>query len=78
MREKAIMDEVRKFLSPNIDWRGRLARLIFAVVLIVAGLALRRRAWWACMALMIFGGLALFEAFRGWCLMRACGFKTKL
>ena len=69
---------MRKFFTSNIDWRGRIARLMFGVALIVAGLAIRSRALWGCIPLMVFGLLALFEAFRGWCLMRACGFKTRL
>jgi hypothetical protein len=69
---------MRKFFTPNIDWRGRIARLVYGVVMIIAGLALLSRAWWVSLVLIIFGVFALYEAFRGWCVMRACGIKTKL
>jgi hypothetical protein len=29
-------------------------------------------------ALVAAGGFAFYEAVRGWCVMRACGIKTKL
>ena len=68
------------FFAPNIDRRGRIARLIFGLVLLIAALAclLGHRAWWLCALLAAFGIFAVYEAFRGWCLMRACGVKTKL
>src|SRR5438046_2722855 len=63
------------FFSQNIDRRGRIVRAVFGVALVVGGLILARYSWWACGALVIFGGFAIYEAFRGWCLMRACGIK---
>ena len=36
------------------------------------------RSGWACFFLVAFGVFALYEAARGWCLLRACGIKTKL
>ena len=66
------------FFAPNIDRRGRIARLIFGLLLIVAAIFFSRYSWWACGLLAAFGIFAVYEAFRGWCLMRACGVKTKL
>ena len=66
-----------KFFAPNIDRRGRIARLLFGIACIAAGLVLALVAWWACLVLIISGAFALYEAKRGWCLMRACGIKTK-
>ncbi len=66
-----------KFFQRNIDRRGRVARAIFGAVLVVAGLSLVSLAWWACAVLVAFGLLATFEALRGWCVMRACGVKTR-
>ncbi len=66
------------FFSPNIDRRGRIVRAVWGVALILAGVLLWRRSNWVCLALVAAGGFGLYEAFRGWCLMRACGIKTKL
>jgi hypothetical protein len=65
------------FFNRNIDRKGRVARAIFGVICVVSGLLLARYSRWACGALLAFGAFAFCEAFRGWCLMRACGFKTK-
>jgi hypothetical protein len=69
---------VGRFFSKNIDWRGRLVRAVWGAVLIVAGVLLWERSRWACLALVVFGVFALYEAARGWCVMRACGIKTRL
>ena len=66
-----------KFFKSNIDRKGRVARTIFGMSCIIAGFACQRFAWWSCAALVALGLFALFEAVRGWCLMRACGVKTK-
>jgi hypothetical protein len=66
-----------KFFQPNIDRRGRIARAIYGAACIIAGLFCLRLAWWAAAALFAAGLLGFFEALRGWCLMRACGIKTK-
>jgi hypothetical protein len=65
------------FCNPNIDRKGRIARAMFGVICVVSGLLLVRYSWWVSSALVAFGALGFYEAFRGWCLMRACGFKTK-
>jgi hypothetical protein len=67
-----------RFFSQNIDWRGRIVRAVWGAGLLVAGFLLRERSGWACAALIGFGVFALYEAVRGWCLLRACGIKTKL
>ena len=66
------------FFARNIDRRGRIARALWGVALIIAGLLISARSGWICFALVVLGGFALYEAIRGWCLMRACGLKTKL
>ncbi len=67
-----------KFSARNIDWRGRVARALWGLALIGLGLALRRAIGWLCVGLMLAGLFALYEAARGWCLVRACGIKTRL
>lgn len=74
-------------LIRNIDARGRLARLIYGIVLLVAGMVLAifwawpAASWWAWAIIAVClasGGFAIFEARAGWCVMRAMGFKTPM
>jgi len=68
-----------QFFKPNIQRRGRIARGTIGVVCLAAGIiAVEKFSWRAGFILMAAGLFALFEAARGWCLMRACGLKTKL
>jgi hypothetical protein len=69
---------MRNFFARNIDRRGRIARAVWGVALIIAGLLLWAHDRWICFTLVAAGGFALYEAARGWCVMRACGIKTKL
>ena len=67
-----------KFFAPNISRLGRIVRAVWGIALIIGGLLLWNRSGLICCLLVAFGVFALYEAFRGWCLMRACGIKTKL
>jgi hypothetical protein len=67
--------------------RGRAARLIYGVVLVVAGLLMAVLwargagsvwAWALTIAVLAGGAFAIFEARAGWCAVRAMGFKTPL
>ena len=72
----------------NISHKGRLARLYTGIVAIVFGLVLAllttlsvlpTALGWIAVAGSIFGGaFAIFEASKGWCIVRAIGFKTPL
>ncbi len=69
---------MKTFFSPNIDTKGRLVRGLGALVLLVgAGFGFTVSLWlgFGLLAAGIFVG---FEALRGWCVMRACGIKTRL
>ena len=68
---------MRKFLAPNIDWRGRLARAIYGAAMLVAAYFLRQYGAWVTGILIASGLFAFCEALRGWCVLRACGIKTK-
>ncbi|HWH70308.1 MAG TPA: YgaP-like transmembrane domain [Candidatus Sulfotelmatobacter sp.] len=68
---------MKNFFARNISRRGRLVRGILAGSLIVAGLLIVASARWWGLALLASGAFVLFEALRGWCLMRACGIKTR-
>jgi len=69
---------MRKFFARNLDSRGRWIRGIGGALLLIGGAATCRHIAWAGVALMIAGAFMIFEALRGWCLMRACGIKTRL
>jgi len=74
-------------LTCNIDSRGKVARLVWGVLLVVGGVALAGLwAWgsgswvrWAASAVCVLGGaFAVFEARAGWCAIRAMGIRTPL
>lgn len=67
-----------KFLSPNIDFKGRKVRAVLGSLLLLAGTVVM--FWNVRAALVLWGSAAfvLFEAARGWCFVRACGIKTRV
>jgi hypothetical protein len=69
---------MNRFFAPNIDRKGRLARALYGCAMIVAG-SLLNRANHPVLGIVAFlaGGFAWLEAARGWCIVRACGIKTK-
>lgn len=71
----------------NIDAKGKFVRLIYGIVLLIAGIVLMLAwtirvggaiAWLITIGLILGGAFAIFEARAGWCVMRAMGFKTPL
>ena len=69
---------MREFLAPNIGTAGRLVRGLMGLALLVGAVISFRQSVWLALVLAGAGVFGLFEAFRGWCLMRACGIRTKL
>jgi hypothetical protein len=69
---------MKKFFAPNLSNQGRWVRAAWGVALIILGLLISAPGRWICFALVAAGGFALYEAVRGWCVVRACGIKTKL
>ena len=64
--------------SRNIGNTGRLVRGLGGLALIVgAGFGFFVSVWLGAV-LAVLGVFVLFEALRGWCVMRACGIKTRL
>ena len=72
-------------LKCNIDSKGRAARLVYGVIVLVAGVisavmwaipAGTTLAWVVSGLLVASGAFAIFEARAGWCVVRAMGFKT--
>ena len=69
---------MKKFFRPNLETRGRLVRGMGGIAFVAVGVALGGGNLMVSVILIVSGGFMLFEAVRGWCIMRACGLKTKL
>ena len=67
-----------KFFAPNINRGGRWVRVIWGLGLVALGISLAAKSRWAFSLLVAAGAFSLFEAARGWCVLRACGIKTKM
>jgi hypothetical protein len=66
------------FFAPNIQTKGRVARAITALFLGLGALICLPR--WRRLSLLLFaaGLFTVYEVLSGWCVLRACGIKTKL
>ena len=73
-------------LTCNIDAKGKLARLIYGLIMILAAIlaavfwawpAGHWQQWLIVSVIFIFGAFGIFEARAGWCIVRAMGIKTK-
>ncbi len=71
----------------NIDAKGKVVRLIYGIALLFAGIALiffwsygsaSIVRWIVSIAVMLFGAFGVFESRKGWCIIRAMGFKTPI
>lgn len=71
----------------NIDNRGRVARIITGLLTAAVGVGLIAAArlgslpsWavWAGLGCLAGGGFSIFEGVKGWCVVRAMGFKTPM
>jgi Protein of unknown function (DUF2892) len=65
-------------MKPNIDEKGRVARGGAAVVFLLAGGCLIPQTVWLAAIFILIGLFCAFEAWIGWCAIRACGAKTPL
>ena len=68
---------MNSFFAPNIDTPGRAARAALALAFVL-GAVLLWDVRWLAITLLITAAFTFFEAARGWCALRACGFKTRL
>jgi hypothetical protein len=62
-------------MKPNIDNKGRAARGGIAAIFLLAGGCLISEAELLAAIFILIGLFCAFEAWRGWCAIRACGFK---
>jgi hypothetical protein len=76
--------KARVKLVPNIDHRGRRARLVSGIVVAVSGLGLvvaglyddSKAMLIGGIVVLVAGGFMIFEAANAWCVLRAMGIKT--
>ena len=69
---------MKPLFARNLSNPGRLVRGLGALALLIgAGFGFFVSIWLG-VVLAVSGGFVLFEAFRGWCVLRACGIKTRL
>lgn len=70
---------MKDFFQPNIDHKGRVSRAIIGILCLIAGVVIFSQVkWWAGLILVGVGLFTIFEAMSKWCILRACGIKTKL
>ena len=63
------------FFAKNLDRRGRLVRGIGGVLLITAAVYVHEDSPRIALALCVVGLFSIYQAIRGWCILRACGAK---
>jgi hypothetical protein len=69
----------RQFFRPNLAAKGRWVRGGMGLLLLLGSGALLLAGWLVPGALLLLGGVfTIVEALRGWCVLRACGLKTRL
>jgi hypothetical protein len=68
---------VNRFFRPNLDYRGRMARGVIGALCLVAGIIVAGDYTLWGLVLVVAGLFAIFETISGWCIVRACGIKTK-
>jgi hypothetical protein len=72
---KGIMN---KLFASNLKIEGRIVRGGISAVLLLAALLCFSISIGLAILLLIPGLFVLFEAVRGWCVLRACGIKTRI
>lgn len=68
---------MKKFFAPNLGRAGRLIRGLAGLLLVIGAVFSWTHSTLLSIVLLLSGAFVLYEASRGWCLMRACGIKTK-
>ncbi|MGA2683584.1 MAG: DUF2892 domain-containing protein [Verrucomicrobiota bacterium] len=68
---------MNRFFHPNLGHHGRMARGVIGALCLIAGIIVAGDYTLWGLILVVAGLFAIFESIRGWCLLRACGIKTK-
>jgi hypothetical protein len=69
---------VSRFFKPNLNFRGRMARGVIGTLCLIAGIVLVDYRLWLGLIFVVAGLFAIFEAVARWCLVRACGVRTRI
>jgi len=69
---------VKPFFKPNLDRHGRMARGVIGALCLVAGIVVAGDFSLWGLILVAAGLFAIFEAISRWCVLRACGIRTKV
>ncbi len=64
--------------KPNITRAGRIVRGAWAGLMLAASAWSFAHSIWIALVFALAGCVAIFEALRGWCVLRACGIRTRL
>jgi len=67
-----------RFFQPNISHRGRMARGVIGALCLIAGIIIVDYVLWLGLVLVAAGLFAIIEAVTRWCVVRACGIRTKI
>ncbi|HUB87786.1 MAG TPA: hypothetical protein VMB22_07830 [Verrucomicrobiae bacterium] len=67
-----------KFFRPNLDRHGRMARGVIGTICLIAGIIVVDYVLWLGLIFVGAGLFAIIEAISKWCVVRACGIKTKV
>lgn len=69
---------MKPLFARNLSNTGRLVRGLGALALLIGDGFGFFVSVWVGAGLAVGGVFVLFEALRGWCMMRACGIKTRI
>ena len=68
---------MKRFFYPNLDHRGRMARGVIGALCLIAGIIVAGDFTLWGLILVAAGLFAIVEAISRWCVVRACGIRTK-
>ncbi|HTQ51062.1 MAG TPA: YgaP-like transmembrane domain [Candidatus Acidoferrales bacterium] len=68
---------MKQFFHPNLNHHGRMARGVIGALCLIAGIIVCDHSLWG-LVLVVPGLFAIFEAVTRWCLLRACGIRTRI
>jgi len=70
--------KMQKFFAPNLKVEGRVVRGITAFIFSIGAVITLRLSRRLSLLLFLSALFTLYEASRGWCVVRACGIRTKV
>jgi hypothetical protein len=69
---------MQKFFAPNLQVEGRVARGMIALIFGIGAVITLRWSRRLSFLLFLSALFTLYEVSRGWCVVRACGIRTKV